>query len=108
MASYTFTPPDWGGQNPHSPTTGAYQDRAGRGMPTERRSRAAAVRIGQMYQLPVLPDPLHSNEAQAFADEWSRDNAPHRNVARDMIVGGVLGGVLSYSLVRTIRRRQAR
>jgi len=91
---------NWGGQNPQTATTGAYQRQAGQG----RRERAARA---QSYQ-PVPPQtvvlPLNLSDSQVFVDEWRRDNAPHQNTAARMITGGVLGA----ALVHVIRNRGRR
>ena len=85
------------------PTTGHFYADAGSGRRTERVARSQAIRAGQQMQaLPVLPDVLHTTETRAFAREWAEDNAPRRNVARDMLVHGVLG----YALVRSIQGRR--
>ena len=100
-----FRPVNWGGQDPHSPTTGHHQASAGAGDHwTERKRRGAAVRTGQMLPIPKVSSPLHGDEVQVFAQEWAADNAPPRSVARDMIIGGVLG----VALTRVIQNRRGR
>jgi hypothetical protein len=103
--NYTFSHPaspdvngtsSWHQQLAGSGRHGEWSERQRRGM--EMRARTST------YALPVMPDPLHSNEAQAFADEWAEDNAPHRSVAKDMIVGGVL----SAGLLIAVRARRNR
>jgi hypothetical protein len=101
VASYTFSPINWGGQNPHGPTTGAHQLAAGSGQRAERMARAHEVQAA--YELPVLPNLIH--EAAYFAAEVERDAAlHHRNVARDAVVGGVLGAGLMYAIRNRGRR----
>src|SRR5258707_6031492 len=97
--SYNITPAaNWDG--PHG--TGWIQDRAGRGMPTERAARGMAIRAGQnMQPIPRVASPLQANEAAAFAEEV---RPPHRNVAADMVVAGVLG----FALTRAVQHRRAR
>lgn len=101
MSSYNwdnhqFSAPVWGGQNPQSPTTGSFQDRAGRGVPTERTQRSRAVRQGQMYALPVLPNPIH--EAAQFAAEVERaEELNRRSTLRNAVVGGVLGAAIVHA-----------
>jgi hypothetical protein len=101
MANHTFSPVNWGGQHPQSPTSGAHQHAAGSGQHAERLARAHEVRAA--YELPVLPNPIH--EAAQFAAEVERDAAlHHRNVARDAVVGGVLGAGLMYAIRNRGRR----
>jgi hypothetical protein len=106
MSSYNqdnhqFSALVWGGQNPQSPTTGAHQYAAGSGQHAERLARAHEVRAA--YELPVLPNPIH--EAARFAAEVERDAAlRHRNVARDAVIGGVLGAGLMYGMRNRGRR----
>lgn len=99
MANYRITPAEWDG--PHG--TGWIQADAGAGR-WSRRQRADSIRAQQGIQ-PARPvqSPLNGNEAEAFANEWARDNAPYRSVARSMLEGGVLGAVLAY----TVQRRRS-
>jgi len=99
-----FSEINWGGQNPEGVTTGWNQSLAGAGRHhwTERRARGAAIQQGmQGMQPPRVVLPLRLDEIQSFVDEV---RPPHRNVARDMVVGGVLGA----ALVHVIRNRRAR
>jgi hypothetical protein len=104
MSSYNddnhrFSAPVWGGQNPHSPSTGAWQYAAGRGQHTERVQRGRAVGQGQLYALPQFPNPL--GEAAEFVREIERDEElQHRSTLRNAVVGGVLGAGLMYALRR--------
>ncbi|SRR5258708_38088945 len=88
---------NWDG--PHG--TGHFQDRAGTGR-TERQSRAMAIHIGQSMQpLPRVASPLSGlNDTAAFVDEISRDY--QRNVAKDALIGGVLG----FAITRAIQTRR--
>jgi hypothetical protein len=92
--NHRFSAPIWGGQNPQSPTTGAWQYAAGSGQHhAEGVSRAGGVRHAQLYALPVLPNPLHA--AAEFAAEIERDEELHRSsTIRNTAVGGVLGAAL--------------
>ena len=90
MANHHFSEPIWGGQNPRSPTTGYFQDRAGSGRHTERMQRSHAIRMGQLYELPVLPNPIH--EAAQFAAEIERaEELNRRSTLSSAVVSGVLG-----------------
>ena len=86
------------------PTTGHFIRAAGSGRNmTERQARA----VSMQQSMPSMPSslrvvlPLDLSEAQAFVNEV---RPPHRNTARDMVVGGVLGAVL----VRAVQNRRAR
>lgn len=95
MASnYTFS-------HPASPddihgSTSWHQELAGSGRRTERMKRSHAVRAGQMYALPVLPNPL--GEAAAFVREIERaEELNRRSTLRNAVVGGVLGAAIVHA-----------
>ena len=101
MASYTFSHPA-SPDDIHS-STRWHQELAGSGRHTEWMQRGRAERVGQLYALPVLPNPLHA--AAEFAAEVARDEELHR---RSVIRSAVVGGVLSYALVRAVQNRGRR
>jgi hypothetical protein len=76
--------------------TAWHQQMAGSGRHTERMQRGRVQRVGQLYELPVLPNPIH--EAALFAAEVERD-APlyRRSVARSAVEGAVVGAALAYA-----------
>lgn len=93
MASnYTFS-------HPASPddihgSTSWHQEMAGSGRHTERVKRCQATRAAQLYELPVMTSPLANVEP--FVDEYRRNYVPHVSVARNAIVGGVLGAAIVH------------
>jgi hypothetical protein len=96
-----FSPVNWGGQDPHGVTTGHHEAAAGAGHHfTERQRRSAATQQG-LYALPVVRSPI-GNQAQAFGEEYARDNRV--SVTRAALVGGVLG----WGLVRTAQKMRGR
>lgn len=97
-----FRPVNWGGQTPHSPSTGHHEAEAGNGTHASLSAQRWAGRRHQFAPLPIpkIASPLQANEAAVFADEFARDN--HRNVGRDMVVGAVLG----YALTRYAQARR--
>jgi hypothetical protein len=97
-SNHRFTPPpEW-----HTPTTGWHQADAGAGRHVpERVRRGGRASPGfQPLPLPNVQSPLSGlNDASAFVNEYAMDQ--HIDVAREMIVNGVLG----YLLVRSWRQR---
>jgi hypothetical protein len=99
MANHTFSPVNWGGQHPQSPTTGAHQYAAGSGQHAERMARSHEIRAA--YEVPHVASPLNTNEVHAFVAEWEQVEAdtPH-TAAR------IVGGVLGYKIVRHAMNRR--
>jgi hypothetical protein len=94
---------NWGGQDPHSPTTGARQRMAGEGTHASLSAQRWAARRSQVqpYALPVVQSPLNAEEIQAFAQGAA---PPQRDVWKDAVIGGILG----YAVVRAAQRRRGR
>jgi hypothetical protein len=94
---------NWGGQDPHSPSTGGQQRMAGEGTHASYSAQRWAARRNQFQPmpLPMVQSPLNADEIQAFA----QGAAPRlRDVAKDALIGGVLG----YAVVRAAQRRRGR
>lgn len=95
--NHTFSPVNWGGQDPVGPSSAHHQAEAGSGMHASLSAQRWAARRGQVQAAP--PQQLRSpigNEAQAFAVEWAQDNAPHVSVARSAVVGAILGAAIAH------------
>lgn len=94
---YRISEPHWGGQDPHSPTTGDHARLAGMGQhaPSERMIRAQQLGAIPMRAQKVV-SPL--GDIRPFVAEIRADYGARSGHALGRIVGGVAGGVLGYAL----------
>jgi hypothetical protein len=101
---------NWGGQDPHSPSTGHFQAEAGSGMHASISAQRWAARRHNQFQPLPLPDvqsPLAGlNDSAAFVNEIARDT--QRDVPRDMIMGALSGALVGYAITRRVQRRRSR